>query len=82
MGLKKLAEKVAAYNARLEEGKAHKIEPGHVRKVIDKLRAKEEDLLEEIGEASSEEKRARLERKLQVAREQIARAEYVLSEVS
>ena len=36
MGLKKLAAKVVNYNERLESGKASKIKPGHVEKVLGK----------------------------------------------
>ena len=38
MGMKKLAAKVDDYNDRLESGKASKIKPGHVRKVLEKHR--------------------------------------------
>lgn len=82
MKLKKLAGKVADYNARLEDGKAHKIEPSHVEKVLEKLRAKEAEIIAEIAEAKSDEKRARLEHKLRVARDHIARAEYLLNEIT
>jgi hypothetical protein len=80
MGLKKLAAKVAQYNERLESGKASKIKPSHVRRVLEKLRAKESSLEAEIAAAGDEE-RARLERKLEIAREQISRAEWLLAEV-
>ncbi len=79
IGLKKLAVKVAAYYARLEQGNAHSIKPSHVQKIKAKLRAKEEELRSEIEAATSAGDRSRLERKLQVAREQILRAEYLLT---
>ena len=82
MGLKKLAAKVAEYNDRLEGGKASKIKPGHVKKVLEKLRAKETSLEAEIAAAAGDDdKKARLERKLEVAREHIARAEWLLAEI-
>ena len=77
--MKKLAAKVAAYYERLEQGKAHKIKPSHVHKVMDKLRAKEDALLSEIEVARTNADRLRFELKLQVAREHIQRAEYLLN---
>ncbi len=82
MGLKKLAEKVAEYNERLESGKASKIKPSHVEKVLEKLRKKSFELEAEIASAHSPEKRARLEKKLSVARAQIERAEWLLNELT
>jgi hypothetical protein len=81
MGLKKLAAKVADYNDRLDSGKASKIKPGHVRKVLEKLRKKEASLSEELADARDDDAKARLERKLEVAREHIARAEWLLREI-
>lgn len=82
MGLKKLAEKVEEYNARLESGKASKIEPDHVEKVLQKLRAKATELETEIADASSPERQARLEGKLAIARTHIDRAEWLLKELA
>lgn len=82
MGLKKLAAKVAQYHDRLERGKASKIKPGHVRKVLEKLRAKETSLQAEIAAAEDDHEKARLERKLDVAREHIERAEWLLAEIA
>ena len=81
MGLKKLAAKVADYNERLESGKASKIKPDHVEKVLEKLRRKSGELEAEIEAAHSAEKRARLERKLEVARAQEERAEWLLRQL-
>ena len=64
MGLKKLAEKVADYNERLRSGKASKIKPGHVEKVLEKLRKKSVELEAELAATHAPEKRVRLERKL------------------
>lgn len=82
MGLKKLAQKVADYQDRLEAGTARTIEPRHVEKVLDKLRRKEADLLARIASETDPDERANLDRKLRVAREHIARAAYLLTEVS
>ncbi|MDJ0639420.1 MAG: hypothetical protein QNJ20_11340 [Paracoccaceae bacterium] len=81
MGLKNLAAKVAEYDKRLENGKASKIKPSHVEKVLEKLRNKSDELGEEIASASSPQKRARLERKLEVAMAQQERAEWLLNEI-
>ena len=81
MGLKKLAAKLAGYQARLEAGKAQRIERAHVEKVLDKLRRKEAELLAQIATEPEGAARADLDRKLQVAREHIARAEWLMAEV-
>ncbi len=81
MGLKKLAAKVADYNERLKNGKASKIKPGHVKNVLEKLQKRSVELEAEIASAHSPEKRARLERKLEVARAQEERAEWLLKEL-
>lgn len=78
MGLKKLAAKVAAYKERLEAGTASKIEPQHVEKVLDKLRKKEAELAEKVETTESADDRERVERKLAIAREQVARAQWLL----
>ena len=82
MGLKKLAQKVADYQDRLDAGKARTIEPEHVEKVLDKLRRKEADLLARIATETDQDERADFDRKLRVAREHITRAEWLLAEVS
>ena len=81
MGLTKLAAKVADYNERLRNGKASKIKPDHVKKVLEKLRKKSVELEAEVATAHSQEKRSRLERKLEVARAQVKRAEWLLKEL-
>ncbi|MEZ5660321.1 MAG: hypothetical protein R3E83_17835 [Burkholderiaceae bacterium] len=82
MGLKKLAAKLAEYNERLERGAASKIEADHVRQVLEKLRRKEASLLADVTQAEDEFARTRLERKLGIARDQIARAQWLLGEIS
>lgn len=82
MGLRKLAERVADYQKRLEAGEARTIEPGHVEKVLDKLRRKEAELLARIVTEVDPDERADLDRKLRVAREHIERAKWLLTEVS
>lgn len=81
MGVKKLAAKVADYKQRLEDGKASKIEPDHVEKVLAKLRRKQADLDQRLAETTGTDERERLERKLAVAKEHIARAEWLLAEL-
>lgn len=82
MGLKKLAAKIVDYNERLESGMADRIEPGHVERVLEKLRKKSAELEEEIALATTAEKKARLERKLEVARTHQERAAWLLNEIS
>lgn len=81
MGLKKLAAKVADYNERLETGQADKIKPEHVQKVLDKLQKKETSLREEVASCKDADRKDRLQRKLDVAQEQIARARWLLETV-
>ncbi|MCC1494705.1 hypothetical protein [Cognatishimia sp. F0-27] len=81
MGLKKLVSKMEEYNERLESGKASKIKPHDVEKVLRKLRAKATDLEAEIASTASADKKARLEGKLQIARTHLERAEWLLKEL-
>lgn len=82
MGLKKLSAKVEDYNARLESGKASKIKPSHVEKVLQKLHVKAAALEAEIATAPSADKKARLEGKLVIARTHIARAKWLLKKLA
>ena len=82
MGMKKLAAKMSEYNERLESGKVRKIKPRHVENVLKKLRKKSVELEEEIGTAASSDKKARLEKKLGIARAHIERGEWLLKEIS
>lgn len=82
MGLKKLTEKISDYHARLESGKASKIKPTHVTKVLGKLQAKESALKTEIAATEHGEKRQRLARKLEIAQTQIKRAKHLLQAIS
>ena len=82
MGLKTLAEKVAEYNERLARGKASKIKPSHVKKVLEKLRKKRDELEAEIATARNADQKDRLNRKLGIASEQIERAEWLLGEIN
>ena len=82
MGVKKLAAKVADYDDRLQNGKAKKIKPDHVRKVLRKLRDKEAELAVQSAETKDSKKLDRVNRKLDIAREHIVRAEWLLDHVS
>ncbi|WP_108260017.1 hypothetical protein [Mangrovicoccus ximenensis] len=81
MGLKKLAAKLADYRSRQESGNASEIRPDHVARILGKLHRKEHALAEEIAAAPDDGTRERLEHKLAVAREQIARAEWLMEEL-
>lgn len=82
MGMKKLAAKVDEYNERLESGKARKIKPDDVEKVLGKLRKKARELEDDLASATSADKKARLEKKLGIARAHIERGEWLLGEIS
>lgn len=81
MGLKKLTEKLADYKERLERGKTEKIKSDHVRKVLAKLRKKSAELEAELSTETKAAKKERLARKLDVARDQVSRAEWLLREI-
>ncbi len=74
-------EKLDKYFKRLKKGKAQKIKPSHVEKVIEKLSNKEEMLLAEIADTQKENKIERLERKRVFLREQTERARWLLKEI-
>lgn len=82
MALSEAIEKLKKYYKRFELGKTNKIKPRHVRKVLDKLSAKEVSLLEEIEEAKKPSKKKRLEEKLKTTRKQRDRAQWLLEEIS
>ena len=81
MGLKKLAAKLFDYNKRLESGKADQIKQTHLVKELNKLQAKEAELEADLACAKNEQKKSRLERKIRIAREQIARAKWLMGEI-
>ncbi|MDQ2090939.1 hypothetical protein [Marimonas arenosa] len=81
MGLESAVEKLDKYFKRLEKGKAQKIKPSHVEKVIGKLEAKAALLQTEISETEKESKKQRLERKLQMVREQQERARWLAEKI-
>ncbi|MBS9716484.1 hypothetical protein J4E70_05960 [Pseudohalocynthiibacter aestuariivivens] len=82
MGLEKYANKIDEYFARLEDGKAKKIKPSHVLKVISKLQKKEQGLVQEIEATEKDSKKDRLKRKVLIAREHIKRAELLLDKIT
>lgn len=81
MGLTKINEKLESYFSRLEDGKATKIKPSHVQKVIAKLQAKQMLLKEEIHDTEKASKKERLESKLSTVCAQIERAEWLLKKI-
>lgn len=74
MALSDHAERLAEYRARLEDGRADRIEPAHVERVIAKLRAKQASLLARLATASAQGERERLQRKLAKAEALIEQA--------
>lgn len=74
MGLTSTVEKLDKYFRRLDEGKAQKIKPSHLDKVMAKLDAKEASLRAELAETRKPSRRERLEDKLALVGEQRQRA--------
>lgn len=82
MGLENTIEKLDKYFGRLKKGKAQKIKPDHVERVIRKLEAKAEVLRAELAETEKESKRDRLQQKLEMVRVQQDRARWLQKEIS
>ena len=79
---KNTIEKLDKYFGRLKKGKAQKIKPDHVERVIRKLEAKAEVLRAELAETEKESKRDRLQQKLEMVRVQQDRARWLQKEIS
>lgn len=77
MALADHAEKLAEYRARLEAGRADRIEPAHVERVIAKLEAKRASLADRLAAASAQSERERLQRKLAKAEALIEQAHWL-----
>lgn len=77
MALADHAEKLAEYRARLEAGRADRIEPAHVERVIAKLEAKRVTLGDRLAAASAPSERERLQRKLATAEALIEQAHWL-----
>lgn len=81
MKLKNSIEKLDAYFERLESGKAQKIDPDHVSKMIRKLSKKREGLMGELSEAIKPSKKERLVQKCATLDAQIERARWLLDQI-
>jgi hypothetical protein len=81
MKLKNSIEKLDAYFERLECGKAQKIDPDHVDKMIRKLSKKREGLMGELSEAIKPSKKERLVQKCATLDAQIERARWLLEQI-
>ncbi len=81
MDFKSSIEKLDKYYGRLKKGKAQKIKPSHVEKVIHKLEAKEKSLLAEIADTQKDSKIKRLKRKLKLLHEQQDRARWLQNKI-
>lgn len=75
MAHEKLAEKLGDYFARLGKGRAHKIKPDDVQKVIVKLRERHAALIEEL--ARKPDHAARITAKISAAEDLLGRAEWL-----
>ena len=81
MKLKHSIEKLDAYLERLENGKAQKIDPDHVDKVIRKLTRKREEVMADLSEATKPSKKERLVQKCATLDAQIERARWLLDQI-
>lgn len=81
MSMKETADKLEKYQERLKSGKAEKIRPDHVGKILAKLVAREAELSAEIAETTKHGRRARLEEKRATLRELIDKARWLASQV-
>lgn len=82
MGLESAIEKLDKYFKRLEKGRARKIKPDHVEKIILKLETKAALLRSEHAETDNGSRKRRLERKLKLFEEQQDRARWLLDKIS
>jgi uncharacterized protein YaiL (DUF2058 family) len=82
MKLRNSNDKLDKYLTRLKDGKAGKIKPEHVEKVIGKLETKEALVLAELETCTKEQKRQRLQRKLTFVRDQQDRAKWLLQQIA
>lgn len=77
MKLRRSDEKLNEYKDRLKAGKASKIKRKHIEDLTEKLKKKKIKIQDQIEDAKSAEKIARLKRKLKTIGEQIDRAEWL-----
>lgn len=82
MGLESAIAKLDKYFKRLKKGKAQKIKPGHITKVLGKLEAKERILKTELSDTEKADKKKRLNQKLALVQEQQERARWLQKEIS
>ena len=78
MTLKNSIGKLDAYYDRLKAKKVDKIKLKHVQKVLDKLKAKQLSLQDELQSAKKAAKKARLQGKLEIVGEQIKRGQWLM----
>lgn len=81
MGLESAVDKLDKYFKRLEKGKARKIKPSHVERVVRKLESKARLLRAELNDTEKDSKKRRLERKLEMVQEQRDRARWLESKI-
>lgn len=81
MGLESAVEKLDKYFKRLKKGKANKIKPSHVERVVKKLESKAKLLQAELKDTDKDSKKRRLERKLEMIQEQRDRARWLESKI-
>ncbi|MCK8485068.1 hypothetical protein MUY21_13570 [Aliiroseovarius sp. S2029] len=82
MGLESTTEKLDSYFTRLEKGKAQKIKPTHVEKIMKKLEAKATALRSDLEVATKETKKQRLQQKIDLVSEQLDRARWLREQIA
>ncbi|WP_191285688.1 hypothetical protein [Aliiroseovarius zhejiangensis] len=82
MGLESTTEKLDSYFARLEQGKAQKIKPTHVEKIMQKLESKAAALRSDLEETTKEPKKQRLQQKIDLVNEQLDRARWLREQIA
>ena len=82
MALEKTIARLDDYYARLKSDKAARIKVRHVEKVILKLEAQQEALRKDLEKATKPSKRARLEAKLKIVHDQMARARWLRKQIT
>ncbi|MGY6704493.1 hypothetical protein [Roseinatronobacter sp.] len=76
-----LAKKLGKVFSRFGQGKDQKVKPADVRKIIDKLCARRDELQDAVVAAAGTSKSVRLSQKLASVEQLLARAQWLLDEI-
>ncbi|MBL4810763.1 MAG: hypothetical protein JKX69_00030 [Rhodobacteraceae bacterium] len=81
MGLNGIVERLDKYQKRVASGRAEKIKPHHIQKAIEKLTAKEVELVAELAGVTKPSKRLRFEEKISMIQKQVERAKWLAQQI-